>query len=279
MHFFNPQDHIAPTVLATDLDGTLIPLPDNRQNVEDLEALRGHLCRSGIKLIYATGRHFESALEAIRTYNLPKPDWLICDVGTSIYKPEKDGPEFHVLEPYKKDLTTRVAGLDRTVVETTLQPIEGLKRQPEAHQQTFKISYECVSECVDNLVEVANEHLRKSALPYICVGSVDPFMDCGLLDVMPEGVSKAFALYWLSEHIQLAADSILYAGDSGNDLAVLASGLPAIIVGNASANLRQKAVDLLEKQSLPDRLYSAKARATSGVLEGALHFGLFNTRS
>ena len=40
MNHFNPQSEIAPTVLATDLDGTLIPLPDYPENKDDLILLK-----------------------------------------------------------------------------------------------------------------------------------------------------------------------------------------------------------------------------------------------
>ena len=56
MEFFNPQAGIRPRVLATDLDGTLIPLEGDARNVEDLETLAERFERSGWSLVFATGR-------------------------------------------------------------------------------------------------------------------------------------------------------------------------------------------------------------------------------
>ena len=39
MEYFNPQPGFDARVLATDLDGTFIPLPDNKENQQDLKKL------------------------------------------------------------------------------------------------------------------------------------------------------------------------------------------------------------------------------------------------
>jgi hydroxymethylpyrimidine pyrophosphatase-like HAD family hydrolase len=88
-----------PTLLATDLDGTLIPLDGEPQNRQDLQTLAALLERLGVALIYVTGRHLESVERAIDEHQMPRPDWLICDVGTSIYQ-HCDGEHFQLLEAY-----------------------------------------------------------------------------------------------------------------------------------------------------------------------------------
>ena len=49
-------------VLATDLDGTLIPLANNPSNKEDLCRLVSRLDEHKLGLVYVTGRHFSSSL-------------------------------------------------------------------------------------------------------------------------------------------------------------------------------------------------------------------------
>lgn len=67
-------------ILATDLDGTLVPRDGDPQNLADLKTLAGELEREGTTLIFSTGRHVASVAEAIGRFQLPQPDWLICDV-------------------------------------------------------------------------------------------------------------------------------------------------------------------------------------------------------
>jgi sucrose-6F-phosphate phosphohydrolase len=273
MSKFNPQSSITLSVIASDLDGTLIPLPKMESNRKDLLSLSKHLNRKNLSLIFATGRHFESVLEAMSEYPLPQPDWIVCDVGSAIYK--RHGNEFIFFKEYESHLEANSTGLDRTVIEQALHNVAGIELQPPDHQQRFKISYQSQAQKVDQLVETIRDTLKISNLPYDCMGSVDPFLNCGLIDVMPKGVSKAYALIWLSKHANFTAEQVVFAGDSGNDYAALVSGFHAIIVANGSDTLKAKVKAQLKEQELDDRLYIAQHSATSGVLEGCQHFGLF----
>jgi len=272
MEYFNPQAGIKPSVLATDLDGTLIPLEGELPNQEDLRILTKAFERPDRTLVFATGRPFDSVMEAISQIPLPKPDWIICDVGSRIMHHE-DG-EWKEMAAYDKHLNEITAGVSRVDVEAALHDIDGLTLQIPEHQTEVKISYECESADLEVILEDVAARIRE--LPYTCMGSIDPFQDCGLIDVMPGRVSKAYALIWLSTHVDYRPDEAIYAGDSGNDLAALAAGFHAIVVANASEGLADKVSALQKERGIPaDRLYQAKGSASSGVLEGCRHFGLF----
>ncbi|MDQ8193756.1 HAD-IIB family hydrolase [Coraliomargarita sp. SDUM461004] len=272
MNVFNPQPEVTPSVLATDLDGTLIPLPDSETHHIDLKYIAECFADSKVQLVYATGRHYESVVEAMRTYNLPTPEWIICDVGSSIY--QRTDNTFRVFETYESHLLKNSDGLDRQIIEEALGAIEGLIPQASEHQRRFKISYQSSAQALEALVEQVTQKLLAAQLPYDCMGSLDPFLNCGLIDVMPTGVSKAYALLWLSTHADFTPDQVVYAGDSGNDYAALISGFRAIIVANGSQGLVKKVSTHLSQRNLSDRLYVAHASATSGVLEGCRHYGL-----
>jgi sucrose-6F-phosphate phosphohydrolase len=272
MEYFNPQAGIRPSVLASDLDGTLIPLEGEWQHREDLAELAKAFEHPDRSLVFATGRSFASVMEAIGQIPLPEPDWIVCDVGSRIMHHE-DG-EWKEMAAYDAHLSEITAGLSREDVEAALAGIDGLALQIPEHQTEMKISYECESRRLETILgEVAD---RIADLPYTSMGSVDPFRDCGLIDVMPGRVSKAYALIWLTTHADFLPDDVIYAGDSGNDLAALAAGFRAIVVSNASESLADNVSTLQKERGIPaDRLYTAKASATSGVLEGCRHFGLF----
>ena len=86
-------------VLATDLDGTLIPLDDCSQNQSDLKCLTEKIRELGFLLVFVTGRHISSVQKAITEFSLPLPDWIICDVGTSIFRTTNTG-QFEPVEQY-----------------------------------------------------------------------------------------------------------------------------------------------------------------------------------
>ena len=73
-----------PILLCTDMDRTLIP---NGESPESPRArtLFGKLCdHPDVTLVYVTGRDMGRVHEGIRSYDLPTPDHVIADVGTTI---------------------------------------------------------------------------------------------------------------------------------------------------------------------------------------------------
>jgi alpha-amylase len=67
---------------------------------------------------------------------------------------------------------------------------------------------------------------------------------------------------------------IVFAGDSGNDFAALTTGYRAILVGNSERSMAERACQAHRESTWKDRLYLARGKATSDVLEGGRWFGL-----
>jgi HAD superfamily hydrolase (TIGR01484 family) len=272
VNVFKPNPDIPPRVLATDLDGTFLPLPGNADNLAALETLRRARANHPLGLVFATGRHLASVLAAMDEYDLPRPDWIVGDVGTSIH--HRHGASFAPFAPFEDFLAGQTRGSDRTAVESLLAGLDGLTLQSPERQQRFKISYVAPADAADPLAAAIHQRLHKARLPYACLASVDPCHDQGLLDVLPAGASKAAALLWLSTHADFSPDEVVFAGDSGNDLAALTCGFRAIVVANAAPELADRAERELAARGLAPRLFRATRPATSGVLEGCRHFGL-----
>lgn len=260
-----------PTVLATDLDGTLIPLGDSEPNRRDLACLRTHFKSTDATLVFVTGRHLASAQQAIDEFELPVPDWIICDVGSTICCVSTTG-RFESVVDYENCLATRTAGVTLENVRDALRPIAGLRLQEPEKQGRFKLSYYTDQAALSNLAgEVAG---CVDGLPYSIISSIDPFNGDGLIDLLPAGVSKAFALHWWTQHTQRRATDLIFAGDSGNDLAALTAGYRTIVVGNASDEVVRETQQAHAKNGWTDRLHLAQGFATSGVLEGCRAHGL-----
>lgn len=261
------------SVLATDLDGTLIPLPGDPQNRSDLATLSREIQSRGVTLIYITGRSYALASQGIREFQLPQPDWLICDVGTSIYQRETPG-RFVAIEAYQRHQDRITASLPINALQEKLESIEGLRLQEAEKQGKFKLSYYADASLLDPLVGRVRQELVRMAAPYSLVHSVDPFNGDGLIDLLPATVSKAHALQWWVELRGLRRGEIVFAGDSGNDLAAFTAGYRAIVVGNADRSIANQASQAHQQSAWNNRLYLARNHATSGVLEGCRWFGL-----
>lgn len=262
------------SVLATDLDGTLIPLEGNDQNCRDLRRIGDHFLAGHGQLVYVSGRHFESVQQAIKQHDLPLPHWIICDVGTSVYQRESVA-EFRIVDAYQQRLAQIMGGIGMDDVQSRLATVSSLTLQESFKQGPFKLSYYSDADRLQSTVDEVRS--RVADLPLELIASIDPFNNDGLLDVLPAGVSKAYALRWWADLGTLGMDQIAFAGDSGNDLAALTAGFAAIVVGNAAPSLVDAVRQAHQQAAWTNRLFVAPSVATSGVLEGCRYFGILKS--
>jgi HAD superfamily hydrolase (TIGR01484 family) len=257
------------------LDGTLIPLDGCQRNVSDLRLLADELRTHEVTLVFVTGRHFESVQAAIREHCLPTPDWIICDVGTTIYQSQGNG-DFARSQVYGDHLATVTTALSVDDLRSRLAVLDRLRPQEPEKQGPFKLSYYANANELDELHADINRLLIGGDAPYSLIQSVDPFNGEGLIDFLPRGVSKAYALQWWSHQERISQNGIVYAGDSGNDLAAFTAGYRTIVVGNAERSLGDHVRDAHGKAGWTNRLFIAEDAATSGVLAGCRKFRLFD---
>lgn len=260
-------------ILTTDLDGTLIPLdcgcPDF---AAALETLRIFSQKPNRRLVFVTGRSFESVVEVIEAAHLPIPHYLLCDVGTSLYHASKQGWEFS--EAYAQTLSQRMGDALNERIRSVLAQCKCVTPQEDAHQTPFKISYYALDAPLDDCVTSVHNALRVAGIDYSLIQCADPFSNQGMIDILPRGVSKLFGIEWLLENRQWSRDAVVFAGDSGNDFEALTSGLRAIVVNNAPEPLKSKIRATAAEKSIEDSIFFCSQPATQGVCEGMAHFGL-----
>ncbi len=293
----------SPRALATDLDGTFIPLRDDFEAEQALEQIRGQLVDEDLPLVFVTGRHMDFVLEAIAEDGLPQPDWILCDVGTSLYErapvtgmatateptprdsdsgDDDSGDtrtvralaaEYRPSEAFAARLDDIVGKIDIERVRRDISELPGLRLQETFKQKRHKLSYYVAADAIDEQHLAVETYLAKNSLPYNVISSVDPFNGDGLVDVLPQGVSKAFALNWWCHDQDYRDDEIVFCGDSGNDYAALIAGYRTVVVANADRQLAARVDQAHAEQGWTDRLLLASKTSTAGVLEGLRWFG------
>lgn len=257
-------------LLATDLDGTFIPISGHSQNRDDLATIVNRLEQTGGTLVYITGRHLESVLDAISKESIPSPEWIVGDVGTSVFR--RDGDTYQQHRGYTEHLLERTGGIRADHVGRQASAIELLRPQLPIQQGEFKSSWFCDADQIGQVVSRVEVMLDQSGLPFGVINSIDPITGEGLIDLLPVGVTKAHALSWLASELTYCDDDVLFAGDSGNDLAAMTAGYHAIVVSNATGTVREDARAFHQERGTADRLFESTLEATSGVLEGLEHF-------
>ena len=101
----------------------------------------------------------------------------------------------------------------------------------------------------------------------------------GLLDILPNSVSKVSALEFLVKTLQVDNSKVVYTGDSGNDILPLSGHWKSIIVKNAPEKVKAEVLVHKTKADSLENLYIAKGmnglngNYSSGIIEGLKHFG------
>lgn len=263
-----------PILLATDLDRTLLPNGKHPESPLARSRFRQFVARPELTLVYVTGRDRELVREAIADYDLPQPHFVIADVGTSLY--EIDNGDWHLRDDWQQRLMTKWHDCDAAQLAATLESISGLRMQEVSKQSALKLSY--YAPALDNpgeLLAQVRERLASTGADTYLVWSVDETTNTGLLDVLPAGAGKLTALDYLREQLGIAIDKTIFAGDSGNDMEVLVSDIPSVLVANADEVVRAEALARGDHNTL----YLAKGGLagmngcySAGILEGVIHF-------
>lgn len=265
-------------LVCTDLDRTLIPNGHQPESAGARERFARLVAHPRVTLAYVSGRDRVLLQEAIATYELPLPDFAIGDVGTTIYR--VSDADWAPWRDWDEEIAPDWAGRDRHYLADLLDDIDGLEPQEAAKQNTFKLSYYAPATLdADALVAGIRGRLETAGIRASVIWSVDEMRDVGLIDVLPESATKLHAIRFLQAHLDVPADRTVFAGDSGNDLPALTSGLPAVLVANAREEVRKAALNQARRRGTADHLYLARGgflgmngNYAAGILEGVAHF-------
>jgi sucrose-6F-phosphate phosphohydrolase len=265
-------------ILATDLDRTLLP-NGNWECDEGAIELFNDLTRAHyVLVVYVTGRNLALTEDAIREYGVRHPDVLIGDVGTSIR--EYENGEWKFDEGWIEHVKKASPRWDAAAIKRAIAGVEGIREQEPEHLNQFKQSY-YVDHARKEEILTRIDELVKGRFDEVIIYSFDSLDGKGLLDFLPDSATKQTALEYVSEEFKAGKEDVVFCGDSGNDIFPLTAGFCGVLVRNADEQLVEN-VKLAEKQNPDLNLYFARGGFrglngyyTSGVIEGAYHYGLF----
>ena len=238
----------APVLLATDLDGTFLA-GNSLQRRQLYRLLAAH---PNLRSAWVTGRGVESVLPLLADPTLPRPDYLICDVGATVI----DTRDMLPVQPLQSAIEGRWPG--EYPVAAALAPFTELVRQDVPQQR--RCSYYCDPQSLQSLRPAIESAAR--ALDCDVLYSADRY-----LDVLPSGTDKGRTLLALTEQLGIAPAQVLVAGDTLNDLSMFTAGFQGVAVGRSEPAL------VRATQQLANVLH-AKSPGCGGILEAIDHFDL-----
>ena len=260
-------------LLCTDLDRTLIPNGPQPESPAARERFRQLVSREEVTLAYVSGRHRALIEQAIAEFGLPQPDFAIADVGSTIYQSGPAG--WSQWDAWDKQIAPDWRGLTHDELHRLLSGFPALKLQEKEKQNRHKLSfYVPLEQDVQELIGAMEAQLVHAGIRANLIWSIDELAGTGLLDVLPASANKLHAIHFLMQQNGFGRDNTVFSGDSGNDLDVLLSDIPAVLVANADAEVRKAAA-----KAHKDALYLARGdylgmngNYSAGILEGIAHY-------
>lgn len=266
-------------ILATDLDRTLLPNGGWPPDPGAIDLFNALTTQHDVLVVYVTGRNLALSEQAIEAYGIRYPDVLIGDVGTSIRKYAQG--QWRPDTGWDEHVKRSSPRWDAEAIRTAVAGVAGLTEQEREHCGPFKQSYYVEHDSNEAILKMVDERV-KGKYDEVVVYSFDSQSGDGLLDFLPNSATKQTALEYISEEFGADKNDVVFCGDSGNDVFPLTAGFSGVLVRNADeqlvANVKQAAATNPEL-----RLYFAKGGFkglngyyTSGVIEGAYHYGIFD---
>lgn len=232
-------------LFVSDVDDTLTG--DDDALAELMNALAA--AREWIVLAYNSSRPCATLRQTFREKpQMLTPDFLVGAMGTEI----EDGASGEVLTAY----SARFGRWQRDRIGAIMETMP-FASHPEAFQTRFKASY-----------DVPGEDAYRQVLERLQTEGIDAkvvYSGGKNLDIIPRAAGKAAVIDFLRQSLQILAEQVVVAGDSGNDLDMFVDPYKGIVVANADPEL---------KVLRGDNIYQARARHAAGVLEGLRHWGV-----
>ena len=272
------KHQMKPRLICTDLDRTLLPNGTSAESDGARTTFAHVVSQPEIMLAYVSGRHLALVEQAIRDYDLPNPDWIIADVGSSIY--HHNSHSWSLLNQWSLHISSNWHGLCASEFLDIMPHIPSLIQQPQDRLSAYKFSfYIPLNTDLSELKLAIRKCLISHSISANLIYSIDEHASTGLLDILPSRSGKLPAIEFLMRKQGLSAEQILYAGDSGNDLSVLSSEVPAVLVANAHPDVAAQALEASMQKGTSNRLYLAQGgylgmngNYSAGILEGINHF-------
>ncbi|MEL1264307.1 glucosylglycerol-phosphate synthase [Pseudoxanthomonas putridarboris] len=241
-----------PLLLATDLDGTFLA-GDAEARMQLYHLVDAH---PDVRLAWVTGRGREAVLPLLADPALPRPDFIICDVGATVLSTR----DMRAIQPLQSQIEARWPG-EHVVAEA-------MRRFPMLVRQDVPQERRCSYYCHPEELRPLRAQIEAVAASLGCevLYSADRY-----LDILPRDTRKGSTLSALVAKLEMGPGQVLVAGDTLNDLSMYGEGFAGVCVGDSEPALLEATAGL-------PRVLHADEPGCGGILQAIAHFELLDAR-
>ncbi len=266
-------------LVAIDMDGTLLPSFSQTMSQRNARALKAAQ-QAGITVAIATGRRTAYTEPLLKGLNLRADTPLITSNGAvirtldgdSIDRSHLPAPVARVLCGLLRPFGTVVFTFDRPghgelVLENLEQANGRIALWVEANRNAIEVVRPLEQALMDGedpiqgmvaggigRMREAEKALKASewSSRCECVRTEYPARDLAILDILPPGISKGWALRKLAGRMGVDRKETMAIGDNWNDVEMLEWAGQSVVMGNAATELRTMAKTRGWKQAPPN---------------------------
>ena len=266
-------------LVAIDMDGTLLPSFSQTMSQRNARALKAAQ-QAGITVAIATGRRTAYTEPLLKGLNLRADTPLITSNGAvirtldggSIDRSHLPAPVARVLCGLLRPFGTVVFTFDRPghgelVLENLEQANGRIALWVEANRNAIEVVRPLEQALMDGedpiqgmvaggigRMREAEKALKASewSSRCECVRTEYPARDLAILDILPPGISKGWALRKLAGRMGVDRKETMAIGDNWNDVEMLEWAGQSVVMGNAATELRAMAKTRGWKQAPPN---------------------------
>ena len=265
-------------LLCTDLDRTLLPNGPQPESASARKKFTQLASRDEVTLIYVSGRDKFLVQQAIKNFDIPLPDFVIADVGSTIYQIKNE--KWDHLNKWDSEIENDWNGKSNKDIQELLKDFNDIRIQEDGNQKSHKLSYYVpLYTNHESLFNQIKSCFEQSNIKANLIWSVDDLSNVCLLDILPASANKKHAVEFIMREYNFNHDNTVFAGDSGNDISVMASSIQSVLVANATNEVKQMALKQAEINNENNSLYIAKGEYfgmngnySAGILEGVAHY-------
>lgn len=265
-------------LLCTDLDRTLLPNGAQEESKLARKRFKTLAQHPQTTLVYVSGRDQQLISDAIKEYAIPIPDYIIADVGSSIY--QTNNHSWQNWDEWDKKIAKDWRYKSTKELFNYITQIDDIKLQEDNKQNKHKLSFYVPLDINHNKLITDIKNIFKSQqIKTNIIWSIDEIKNIGLLDILPASAGKAQAIQFLINKLGFDLNEVVFSGDSGNDICVMASEIPSVLVANAHDDIKEEVIQLAKQNNQQDAIYIAQGNYlgmngnySAGILEGVVHY-------
>ncbi|MDO4500429.1 MAG: HAD family hydrolase [Erysipelotrichaceae bacterium] len=247
-------------LFVSDYDGTLTDIKTMTVVEDNLNTLK-RLQEKGYKVVIASGRN----IDALKDLRGLKPDYYICNVGSTIYDADKKMlyGKYMDMKAFRKVAFYALTHKCRINVKYDNTTRRYLSFKPIVNLFNYFKDYLTVRDVPNSMSLWSTDEVTS----YIYSNFAEYFESVSggfLLDLTPNGVSKGETLKVLCDMIGIDTKEVMSFGDSENDLTLIKTAGVGVAVENAEEILKKNAD------------YVTTASTNNGVLNALKHFNILD---